>query len=255
VLQAAGVPPAPRRDRLDWRSFLRQHAAVTLACDLLTVDTVLLRRLYVLAVICVGSRRIDHVACTSNPDGVWMVQQARNMLMDLDDRGQRPQLLIHDRDAKFSRACDDVFRSQGIRVIRTPLKAPNANAHIERWIGTARRECLDRLLIFSRRQLEHVLRVYVRHYNEHRPHRALDLHAPVPIAKRADPVAPAMAIRRRELLGDSSMNTTQSRRETELMHPTGDRGAWSARWVRGLCGRGVGSASGRASIPTGSAVG
>jgi putative transposase len=201
VLHAAGVPPAPRRDRLDWRSFLRQHAAVTLACDFLTVDTVLLRRLYVLAVICVGSRRIEYVACTSNPDGAWMVQQARNMLMDLDDRGQRPQLLVHDRDAKFSRACDDVFRSQGIRVIRTPLKAPNANAHIERWIGTARRECLDRLLIFSRRQLEHVLRVYVRHYNEYRPHRARDLHAPVPIAKRADPVAPAMAIRRRELLG------------------------------------------------------
>jgi transposase InsO family protein len=201
VLRAAGVPPAPRRDRLDWRSFLRQHAAATLACDFLTVDTVLLRRLYVLVFICVGSRRIEYVACTSNPDGAWMVQQARKMWMDLDDRGQRPRFLIHDRDAKFGRAFEAVFRSEGLRVIRTPPKAPNANAHIERWIGTVRRECLDRLVIFSRRQLEHVLRVYVRHYNEHRPHRALDLHAPVPTTKRADPVAPAIAIRRRDLLG------------------------------------------------------
>ena len=95
ILRAAGVPPAPERDRLDWRSFLRQHAATTLACDFLTVDTVLLRRLYVLVFICIGSRRIEYMACTSNPDGVWMLQQARNLLMDLDGRGQRPRLLIH----------------------------------------------------------------------------------------------------------------------------------------------------------------
>jgi len=164
VLRAAGVPPAPQRDQLDWRSFLRQHAATTLASDFLTVDTVLLRRLYVLVFICIGSRPIEYVACTSNPDGAWMVQQARNLLMGVDDRGQRPRFLIHDRDAKFSRAFDAVFHREQMRVIRTPLRAPNANAHIERWVGSARRECLDRLLIFSRRQLEDVLRVYVRHY-------------------------------------------------------------------------------------------
>src|SRR6266545_5880403 len=95
LLKAAGVPPAPQRGRLDWRSFLRAHAATTLACDFLTVDTVLLRRLYVLVFICIGSRRIEYMACTSNPDGVWMLQQARNLLMDLDGRGQRPRLLIH----------------------------------------------------------------------------------------------------------------------------------------------------------------
>src|SRR6266508_3166910 len=89
VLNAAGVPPAPERDQLDWRSFLHQHAATTLACDFLTVDTVLLQRLYVLVFICIGTRRIEYVACTSNPDGVWMLQQARNLLIDLDDRGQR----------------------------------------------------------------------------------------------------------------------------------------------------------------------
>jgi putative transposase len=170
LLRAAGVPPAPQRGQLDWRSFLRQHGETILACDFLTVDTVLLRRLYVLVFICIGSRRIEYVACTSNPDDAWMRQQARNLLMDLDDRGQRPRFLIHDRDTKFSRAFDAIFDGEGMRVIRTPVKAPNANAHIGRWVGSARRECLDRLLIVSRRHLERVLGVYVRHYNERRPH-------------------------------------------------------------------------------------
>jgi putative transposase len=204
VLRAAGVPPAPQRGQSDWRSFLRQHAATTFACDFLSVDTVLLRRLYVLVFICIGSRRIEYVACTSNPDGAWMMQQARNLLMDLDDRSQRPRFLIHDRDAKFSRAFDAVLHGEGIRVIRTPLRAPNANAHIERWVGSVRRECLDRLLIFSRRQLERVLRVYVRHYNEQRPHRALDLQAPDPRtmpSTRGQPAGSATAIRRQDLLG------------------------------------------------------
>jgi putative transposase len=109
----------------------------------------LLRRLYVLVFICIGSRRIEYVACTNNPDSAWMVQQARNLLMDVDDRGQRPRFLIHDRDAKFSRAFDAVFHGEAMRVIRTPFQAPNANAHVERWVGSARRECLDRLLILQ----------------------------------------------------------------------------------------------------------
>jgi hypothetical protein len=200
VLRDAGIPPAPQRGERDWRSFLRQQAAATLACDFLTVDTVLLRRLYVLVFICIGSRRIEYVVCTSNPDGGWMLQQARNLLMDLGDRGVRPRFVIHDRDAKFSRAFDALFYREGMRVIRTPVKAPNANAHVERWVGSARRECLDRLLIFNRRQLERVLRAYVRHYNEQRPHRALELQAPDPRpvpSVRGDPAA----VRRRDLLG------------------------------------------------------
>jgi putative transposase len=204
VLRAAGVPPAPQRGRLDWRSFLRQHAATTLACDFFTVDTVLLRRLYVLVFICVGSRRIEYVACASSPDGRWMLQQTRNLLMDLDDRGQRPRFLIHDRDAKFTSAFDSVFHGVGMKVIRTPVQAPNANAHVERWVGSVRRECLDRLLIFSRRQLDRILRVYVRHDNEQRPHRALDLRAPDPDADPSTagvPTRPVTTIRRRDLLG------------------------------------------------------
>ena len=183
---------------------MRQHADTILACDLFTVDTVWLRRLYVLFFVSIGTRRVEYVACTSKPDTAWMSQQARNLLMDLDDRGQRPRFLIHDRDSKFSRAFDAIFHGEAMTVIRTPFRAPNANAHVERWVGSVRRECLDRLLIFSRRQLERVLRVYVRHYNEQRPHRALDLQAPDPRTirpARCGPVASPTAIRRKDLLG------------------------------------------------------
>jgi putative transposase len=99
VLQAAGIPPAPKRGGTTWRSFLRQHAAIALSCDFFTVDTVVLRRLYVLVLIRLRNRRVEYVACTRNPDGQWLAQQARNLLMDLDDRGQRTRFLIHDRDA------------------------------------------------------------------------------------------------------------------------------------------------------------
>ena len=201
VLRAAGVPPAPQRGQLHWCSFLRQHAATTLACDFFTVDTVLLRRLYVLVFLRIGTRRIEYIACTSNPDGVWMMQQARNLLMDLDGRTLRPRFLIHDRDAKFSRAFDAIFQGEGMEVIRTPIRAPNAN--VERWVGSVRRECLDRLLIFGRRQLDGVVRVYVHHYNERRPHRALDLRAPDARATPSTRGEPdeSGGLRRRDLLG------------------------------------------------------
>jgi putative transposase len=201
VLRRAGVPPAPQRDRLAWRSFVRQNAATMLACDFFTVDTVLLRQLYVLVFICVGSRRIEHVACTSNPGNAWMLQQARNLRMDLDDRGQQPMFLIHDRDAKFTHTFDAFFAGDGLRVIKTPIRAPNANAHMERWVGTVHRECLDRVLIVNRRQLERVLGAYVRHYNSQRPHRALELRAPDPAQPPRNDAVPPTAIHRRDVLG------------------------------------------------------
>jgi putative transposase len=126
VLARAGVPPAPQRDRLSWRSFLHQHAASTLACDFFTVETVWLRRLYVLVFLSLATRRVEYVACTGNPDTAWMIQQARNLLMDLGDRGRGPRFLIHDRDKKLSRAFDGIFESEGITIIRTPIRAPNA---------------------------------------------------------------------------------------------------------------------------------
>jgi putative transposase len=163
-----------------------------------------LRRLYVLVFLSIGSRRVEYVACTSNPNTAWMLQQARNLLMELNDRGRRVRFLIHDRDRKFPRAFDALLASEEIGVIRTPVQAPNANAHMERWVGSVRRECLDRLLVVGRRQLEHVLRVYVRHYNRGRPHRALDLKPPnasTPSSVQACSQPQDLHVRRRDLLG------------------------------------------------------
>jgi transposase InsO family protein len=204
ILAGAGLPPAPRRDTQSWRSFLRAHGESILACDFFTVDTVWLQRLYVLVFLSIGSRRIEYFACTSNPNTAWMLQQARNLLMELDDRDRRVRFLIHDRDAKFPRAFDALLASEKIKAIRTPVQAPNANSHMERWVGTVRRECLDRLLILARRQLEHVLRVYVRHYNRQRPHRALDLSSPEAShhsAVRAESAPHDLRVSRRDLLG------------------------------------------------------
>jgi putative transposase len=204
VLARAGIPPAPERAASSWRSFLRQHGHTILACDFFTVDTVWLRRLYVLFFVSVGTRRVEYVACTRHPDAAWMTQQARNLLMDLDDRGVRPRFLIHDRDSKFSAAYDAIFHCDGIEIVRTPIQAPNANAYAERWIGSVRRECLDRLLIVGRRQLEHVLRVYIRHFNQQRPHRALDLRPP-DHSSETEPSCTAtvypLQVKRRDLLG------------------------------------------------------
>ena len=204
VLARAGLPPAPERAASSWRSFLRQQGNTILACDLFTVDTVWLRRLYVVFFVSIGTRRVEYVACTSKPNTAWMTQQARNLLMDLDDRSQRPRFLIHDRDTKFSRAFDAILHSEGIEIIRTPVRAPNANAHAERWVGSVRRECLDRLLILGHRQLEHVLRAYIRHFNQQRPHRALGLRPPDGSSGTGpSPKATVypLQVRRRDLLG------------------------------------------------------
>ena len=171
-----------------------------LACDFFTVDTVFARRLYILFFIELGSLRVHVAGCTRHPSGAWVAQRARQLTWSLADRASPPRFLIHDRDSKFSGAFDEVFRSEGMRIIRAPIRAPNANAYAERWVGTLRRECLDRILIVSRRHLEQVLRVYTGHYNRHRPHRSLALQPP--------DQPPAMLVRahtihihKRELLG------------------------------------------------------
>jgi putative transposase len=161
---------------------VRQQAAGILACDFFTVDTIWLRRLYVLFFIELDTRLVHVAGVTANPDGAWVTQQARNLLQALEGQGRRVRFLIRDRDGKFCRAFDDVFRSEGADVVLTPVQAPNANACAERWIRTIRAECLDWLLIVGRQHLERVLRVYVDHYNRHRPHRALGLRPPNPPA-------------------------------------------------------------------------
>jgi putative transposase len=171
-----------------------------IACDFLTVDTVFLRRLYVLFFIELASRRVHFGGVTANPNGRWVTQQARNLVMTLAD-GERPvRFLVRDRDSKFMRDSDEVFRSEEIRVIRTPVRAPRAKAHAERWVGSLRRECLDRVLIIGRRQFEQVVRTYISHHNEHRPHRSLEQLPPLAKPPPAEQPPPNQ-IGRRDRLG------------------------------------------------------
>jgi putative transposase len=154
----------------------------------------------VLFFIELGSRRVHFAGVTANPNGRWVTQQARNLVMTLAEREESVHFLIRDRDRKFARSFDEVFRSEGIRVIRTPVQAPKAKAQAERWVGSLRRECLDRILILGRRQLEQVVRTYISHHNEHRPHRSLEQRPP--LAKPPPPEAPPPnQIGRRDRLG------------------------------------------------------
>jgi putative transposase len=202
ILRQAEIDPAPRRSSESWREFLRAQASGIVACDFFTVDTVLFRRLYVLVFIELATRHVYLAGITANPTGEWATQQARNIIETFVERTQPIRFLIHDRDSKFTAAFDEVFRSDGIRTIRTPVRAPRANAFIERWIGTVRRECLDRILILNRRHLERALPVYIRHYNEHRPHRSLDQRPPIEEPPPGSETNVDLDhVRRRDLLG------------------------------------------------------
>jgi putative transposase len=165
LLKRAGIEPAPRRAGLTWRQFLSAQAGSILACDFFHVDTVLLKRLDVLFVMELSTRRVHVLGVTANPTGTWVAQQARNLLMDLTGRVEQFKFLIRDRDAKFTDAFDAVFASEGIRILLMPVRAPRANAFAERWVGTVRRELLDRMLILGHRHLETALSGYVMHYN------------------------------------------------------------------------------------------
>ena len=197
LLLGAGLRPAPRHAGPSWRDFLRQQAASVIACDFFTVETISLRRLYVLFFIELESRRVHLAGCARNPTGAWVTQQARNL--SFTGVFERTRFLIHDRDSKFTAAFDEVFRSEGIKVIHTPIRAPRANAYAERFVRTARAECLDWILILGRRHLEQVLRAYTTHYNRERPHRALALLPPDAASAACPPHAGQ--IKRRDHLG------------------------------------------------------
>jgi transposase InsO family protein len=202
ILAAAGLGPAGTRNWLSWRQFIRGQAHSMIACDFFTVDTIGLRRIYVLFFIELSTRRVHLAGMTEHPDGAWTAQQARNLVFSLSERERPLEFLVRDNDGKFTRAFDTVFNTEGIRVIRTPVRAPKANAVAERFVGTIRRECLDWLLIANRRHLQHVLREFVDHYNGHRPHRALGLTPPEPRPPAGPLETPrAAAIRRHDRLG------------------------------------------------------
>jgi transposase InsO family protein len=198
ILHRAGVDPAPRRSGPTWKQFLTTQARAMLACDFFTVDTVFLKRVYVLFFLEIATRRVHVVGVTAHPTGAWVLQQARNLLMDLDQRADALRFLLRDRDAKFTAAFDTVFTTAGIEVIRTPPQAPRANAFADCWVGTVRRECTDRMLITGEQHLRTVLTDYTSHYNEHRPHRSLGQRPPRPRSRVA--ALAAVSVRRRSIL-------------------------------------------------------
>ncbi len=198
ILRRAGLPPAPRQGGPSWSAFLRAQARGILATDFFTVETAWLRTLYVLFAIEIGSRRVHILGVTRNPDSAWVTQQARNLTMGQRLPGVR--FLIRDRDAKFSGPFHEVCRSEGVRIIKTPIRAPRANAFAERWVRTVRGECLDRVLVFGRGHLERILREYTAHYNEKRPHRSLAL-APPDGPGRVGASPPCATPLRRDVLG------------------------------------------------------
>jgi putative transposase len=172
ILRRHGIEPSPNRSGPTWAGFLRLQASTMLACDFFTVDAVPLRRLYVLFLIKLDTRWVYLSGITSNPVGEWVSQQARNLSVNLASRAQAAKFLVRDRNTKFMKSFDEVFGTEDIGVIKTPVRAPGANAFAERFVGAVRRECTNRLLIFGRKHLEQVLVVYIAHYNDHRPHDA-----------------------------------------------------------------------------------
>ena len=168
-----------------------------LACDFFTVDTVLLKTLYVLVFLEIHSRRILYTSCTGHPNSAWVTQQARNLTWELSRLETPVQLFIHDRDSKFVDDFDQVLRAEGTRVVLTPYRSPRANAHCERAIKTFRHEALDWLLIFGEHQLRAVLHEYVHHYNRKRPHLALGLRPPELVTACGD----GAVVRRQRLHG------------------------------------------------------
>jgi putative transposase len=199
VLRRHGLGPVPRGGPT-WTEFLSSQVRSVLATDFFTVDTVRMTKLYVLFVIELSTREVHILGVTDHPTGALVTQLARNLVGDLVDRGRSIRFLIRDRDAKFTASFDEVFRSEGIEVIKTPVRSPRANAYAERWVRTIRTECLDWLLVLGHRHLERVLREYVGHYNRQRPHRGIELGVPVP-GNCIVATPPSLRARRHNVLG------------------------------------------------------
>jgi transposase InsO family protein len=204
ILTEAGIDPAPERASSTWADFLRSQANALLACDFLETVTLTGTRMYVLAVIEHASRRIHILGATPHPTASWVVQAAKNLVMDLEDNGARARFMIRDRDGKFPEMFDAILADAGIQVVLSGIQMPRMNSIMERWVQTCRRELLDRTLIWNQRHLLHALREFEQFYNGHRPHQGIAnarplYPLPAPIAD-SDKIA-RLNVRRRDRLG------------------------------------------------------
>ena len=192
ILHDHGIDPAPKRSAVTWTEFLRSQAAV--ACDFFTVDTATLRRYYILFFIHTETRQVFFAGVTANPTGAWTTQAARNLFLRHGERLAGARALVRDRGSQFIESFDEIFRTESFKILKTPVRTPVANTFAERWIGSIRRELLDRTIIWNHRQLERLVTSYVEHYNQHRPHRSLEQRPPTPTTDPPDrpPTTPTM---------------------------------------------------------------
>jgi len=194
ILTDNSINPSPSRSDVIWSEFLHSQAAV--ACDFLAVDTAFLRRYYVLFFIKVQTREVFYAGLTTNPTGAWTSQAARNLFLRHGERLDGARALVRDRGSQFVDAFDEVFRTEGFKILKTPVRAPVANTFAERWIGSIRRELLDRTIIWNRRQLDRLVGDYIRHYNQHRPHQSLDQRPPTPAHDAPEAPPPTITVLR-----------------------------------------------------------
>ena len=203
VLKQLRIPPAPfRADRTSWRQFLRAQASTLLACDFFHIDcAITLQRIYVFFVIEINTRRVHILGTTTNPDGPWTTQQARNLVADLGDRTSDFRFLIRDRAGQFTTVFDAVFADAGIQIVKIPPRCPQANGYAERFVRTVRAELTDRMLIFGQRHLRCTLVEYLSHYNQQRPHRSQHLRPPSPVGPAPNYELPSEVVRQQILGG------------------------------------------------------
>jgi len=195
ILRAAGIDTGPKRGEGTWADFIRRQAATMWACDFLGVKAWTSKGLvtiYVLFFIHIGSRRVRIAGMTTNPDRAWVTEKARETAAVFATQPDKPTHLIRDLDSKFGPEFDAAFQALGMEIVPVGPRAPNLNSFAERWVGSVRRECLDRFIFFGEKHLQHVINSYVEHYTLERPHQGLD-NRPLAEAESAPPVLPFVA--------------------------------------------------------------